>query len=89
MTELSREALTVLELTPAWRRRTAPPDPATEALAQRIQQVCQELKFPAATVEAVLASGPKLSACMSQPKAKRDLWARLCQARRATASGEG
>ena len=87
MTELSKEALTVLELTPAWRRRTAPPDPATEALAQRIQQVCQELKFSAATVEAVLASGSGLSACMDQPKAKRDLWARLCQARRATALG--
>lgn len=85
MTELSKEALAVLELLPAWRRRTAPADPATEALAQRIQQVCQQLKFSAATVEAVLASGPGLSACMSQPKAKRDLWARLCQARRQVA----
>ncbi len=85
MTELSKEALTVLELLPAWRRRTAPADPAAEALAQRIQQVCQQLKFSAATVEAVLASGPGLSACMSQPKAKRDLWARLCQARRQVA----
>ena len=84
MTELSKEALTVLELMPAWRRRTAPPDPATEALAQRIQQVCQALQFSAATVEAVLAAGPGLAACMVQPKAKRDLWARLCKARRAT-----
>jgi len=85
MTELFKEALTVLELMPAWRRRTAPADPATEALAKRIQQVCQELHFSAATIEAVLASGPGLLACMSQPKAKRELWARLCQARRATA----
>jgi hypothetical protein len=85
MAELSKEALAVLELVPAWRRRTAAPDPATAALAQRIQQVCQELRFSAATIEEVLSTGPGLSACMAQPKAKRDLWARLCQARRATA----
>lgn len=89
MTELSKEALVVLELMPTWRERSAKPGPATEALAQRIQQVCQELKFSATIVEAVLASGPGLSACISQPKAKRDLWARLCQARRATAEGKG
>jgi hypothetical protein len=84
MTELSKEALTVLELSPVWRRRIAQPDPATEALAQRIQQVCQALQFSAATVEAVLAAGPGLAACVAQPKAKRDLWARLCKARRTT-----
>ena len=85
MTELSKEALVVLELIPAWHERRTQPDQATEALAQRIQQVCRELHFSAATVEAVLASGPGLLACMSQSTAKRGLWARLCQARRATA----
>ncbi|NBW00452.1 MAG: hypothetical protein EBR85_01835 [Betaproteobacteria bacterium] len=82
MTELSKEALTVLELMPSWRQRTVRRDPAAEALAQRVHKICKELQFSAPMVDQVLDTGPALSACMEGSQAKRDLWARLCRARR-------